>query len=132
MNADVVINIGLVLLFVCIGGVFSGTEMAIVSLRESQVERIESEGKRGQRIAALVRNPNTFLSAVQIGVTLAGFFSSAYGASTLAPVLAPVLVSAGTPKMSAGTVMPRSGPDVPIVMERCYRHPAGRRRGALA
>lgn len=97
-------NLGLVLLFVLIGGVFAGTEMAIVSLRDGQVRQIESGGARGQRIGALVRNPNQFLSAVQIGVTVAGFFSSAYGGSTIAPDLVPVLTGWGVPEGLAGTL----------------------------
>jgi putative hemolysin len=80
MDNSTIVNILLVLLFVAVGGVFAGTEMAIVSLRESQVKRIERSGRKGARTAALVRDPNLFLSAVQIGVTVAGFFSSAYGA----------------------------------------------------
>jgi putative hemolysin len=104
VDLDTLLNIGLVFLFVLIGGVFAGTEMAIVSLRESQVRAIESTGERGRRIAELVRNPNTFLSAVQIGVTLAGLFSSAYGASTIAPDLVPPLEAAGLPTSVASTV----------------------------
>ncbi|MGO3506914.1 MAG: CNNM domain-containing protein, partial [Brachybacterium tyrofermentans] len=82
MDPSVLLNVALVLLFVLIGGVFAGTEMAIVNLRESQIKQLEEEGPRGERTATLVRDPNQFLSAVQIGVTVAGFFSSAYGAST--------------------------------------------------
>ena len=104
MDLDTLLNIGLVVLFVLIGGVFAGTEMAIVSLRESQVRAIEAGGERGRRIAELVRNPNTFLSAVQIGVTLAGFFSSAYGASTIAPDLVPPLQSLGLSEQVASTI----------------------------
>ncbi|OOB90139.1 hemolysin family protein [Rathayibacter sp. VKM Ac-2630] len=104
MDLDTLLNIGLVVLFVLVGGVFAGTEMAIVSLRESQVRAIEAQGERGARIATLVRNPNTFLSAVQIGVTLAGFFSSAYGASTIAPDLAPPLEALGLSAGVASTV----------------------------
>ena len=104
MDLDTLLNIGLVVLFVLIGGVFAGTEMAIVTLRESQVRAIEAQNERGRRIASLVRNPNTFLSAVQIGVTLAGFFSSAYGASTIAPDLEPLLVGLGLSEAAAGTV----------------------------
>ncbi|MFI7480863.1 hemolysin family protein [Kocuria sp. M1R5S2] len=104
MEPATLVNILLVLLFVLIGGVFAGTEMAIVSLRESQVKRIERSGRRGARAAALVREPNTFLSAVQIGVTVAGFFSSAYGASTLAPGVEPLLEGAGLSSSAARTV----------------------------
>jgi len=95
VSADTWADIGLVLLFVLIGGVFSGTELALVSLRESQLGQIEKQGPRGARVAAVARNPNRFLAAVQIGVTVAGFFSAAFGASTLASALAPVFVSLG-------------------------------------
>lgn len=103
MDPSVLLNVALVLLFVLIGGVFAGTEMAIVNLRESQIKQLEEEGPRGERTATLVRDPNQFLSAVQIGVTVAGFFSSAYGASTIAPSLAPVLVGMGLSESSAST-----------------------------
>lgn len=95
MDSGTLVNFLLVLFFVLLGGVFAGTEMALVSLRESQVRRIEQAGKGGARIAGLARNPNRFLSTVQIGVTLSGFFSAAYGASTIAPDLEPLLESAG-------------------------------------
>lgn len=95
MDSGTLVNFLLVLFFVLLGGVFAGTEMALVSLRESQVRRIEKTGKGGARIAALARNPNRFLSTVQIGVTLSGFFSAAYGASTIAPDVEPLLESAG-------------------------------------
>lgn len=95
MDTDTLVNFLLVLFFVLLGGVFSGTEMALVSLRESQVRRMENAGKRGARIAALAGNPNRFLSTVQIGVTLSGFFSAAYGASTIAPDVEPLLASIG-------------------------------------
>lgn len=103
MDSQTLVNLLLVLLFVLIGGIFSGTEMAIVSLRDGQVRKIEASGAGGERIGALVRNPNQFLSAVQIGVTVAGFFSSAYGGSTIAPDLVPVLRGWGVPEGMADT-----------------------------
>ncbi|WP_104173481.1 hemolysin family protein [Arthrobacter sp. Y81] len=95
MDSGTLVNFALVLFFVLLGGVFGGTEMALVSLRESQVRRIEKAGKRGARAAALARNPNRFLSTVQIGVTLSGFFSAAYGASTISPDIEPILEGMG-------------------------------------
>lgn len=104
MDSGTWTNIGLVLLFVIVGGVFAGTEIALVSLRESQVAQLERQSARGARVAAVARDPNRFLAAVQIGVTVAGFFSAAYGASTLAPDLAPVLERLGLPESLASTV----------------------------
>ncbi|GAA1134696.1 hemolysin family protein [Ornithinicoccus hortensis] len=104
MDSETLVNLLLVLLFVLIGGIFAGTEMAIVTLREGQVRQIEASGERGERIGTLVRNPNQFLSAVQIGVTVAGFFSSAYGGSTIAPDLVPTLRGWGIPEGLADTL----------------------------
>ncbi len=88
-------NIALVIAFVLIGGVFAATEMALVTLRESQINAIAARGRRGAKVAGLARNPNTFLSAVQIGVTVAGFASAAYGATSIAPSVAPLFESWG-------------------------------------
>ena len=104
MDADTWANIGLVLVFVLIGGLFAGTEMAMVNIRPSQMEAMEASGKRGKKAAALARDPNLFLSAVQIGVTVAGFASSAYGASNIAPDLVPWLMNMGLSESAAGTV----------------------------
>ncbi|MGY5884812.1 hemolysin family protein [Modestobacter lacusdianchii] len=86
--SDVWLNIVMVFAFVLIGGAFAGAEIALVSLRESQVRALAETGRRGQALNKLVSNPNQFLAAVQVGVTLAGFFSAAFGASTLSAPLA--------------------------------------------
>ncbi|WP_285138124.1 hemolysin family protein [Microbacterium sp. lyk4-40-TSB-66] len=101
---DLALNIVLVIVFVLIGGVFAATEMALVTLRESQVNALAARGKRGQKVADLARNPNTFLSAVQIGVTVAGFASAAYGASSIAPSVSPLFENLGLEPAMAATV----------------------------
>lgn len=93
--SGVVVNIVLIFVFILIGGVFAAAEMSLVSLRDSQVKQLSAKGQRGATVARLASDPNRFLSAVQIGVTLAGAMSAAYGADTLAPVLAPVLEGFG-------------------------------------
>lgn len=92
------IDIIAIIIFMLIGSVFSGTEMALISLRTSQLEQLEQEDERGARVARVARNPNRFLSTVQLGVTLAGFLSASFGASSIAPFLTPVLVSWGLPR----------------------------------
>jgi len=77
------LDIVLIFVFLIIGGVFAAAEMALVALREPQVKALSRRGKRGRAIADLANNPNRFLSAVQIGVTLAGFLSASFGAATL-------------------------------------------------
>lgn len=104
MDAHTWWNLALVLVFVLVGGVFAATEFALVSLRESQLAQLEEKGPRGARVAKVARDPNRFLAAVQIGVTVAGFLSAAYGASTLAPDFAPVLESWGLSASASRTV----------------------------
>ena len=97
-------NIGLVVVFVLVGGVFAAAEIALVSLRDGQVRALAARGKRGRTVAELNEDPNRFLSAVQVGVTLAGFLSAAFGGATLSDDLAPVLASWGLPQGAAGPV----------------------------
>ena len=52
MDTQTFVNAGLVLAFVLVGGVFAATEIALVSLRESQLVTLEREGPRGARVAA--------------------------------------------------------------------------------
>jgi putative hemolysin len=85
-------DIVIILVIILIGGFFAGAEMALVSLREGQIRKLSRRGKRGQRAAKLAQDPNRFLSAVQIGVTLATLFTGAYGAATLADMLSSALV----------------------------------------
>jgi putative hemolysin len=84
---DVGWDILIVLVIVLIGGFFAAAEMALVSLRDGQVRALAQRGRRGLRAAKLAQDPNRFLSAVQIGVTLATLLSGAFGAATLARLL---------------------------------------------
>jgi putative hemolysin len=101
---ETLLNIVLIFVFVLIGGVFAAAEMALVSLRDSQLKSISQRGKRGETVARVAANPNRFLSAVQIGVTLMGFLSAAFGGATLADGLSPHLRDLGLPESVANTV----------------------------
>ncbi|NEA31578.1 hemolysin family protein [Streptomyces sp. SID13031] len=101
---ETLLNIVLIFIFVLIGGVFAAAEMALVSLRDSQLKSISQRGKRGETVARVAANPNRFLSAVQIGVTLMGFLSAAFGGATLADSLSPHLQDLGLPEGVANTV----------------------------
>jgi putative hemolysin len=94
------VSAAVILAFVLIGGYFSASELALVSLRDSQVQRMAVSSRRGARVAALREDSNRFLAAVQIGVTLAGFLSAAFGGSTLAVKLTPLLAGWGVPAAS--------------------------------
>ena len=98
------INVLVVLFFVLLGGFFAAAELALVSLRENQVQRLAESSRRGRRLATLTADPNRFLAAVQVGVTLAGFVSAGFGAAQIAPELAQPLISAGLAEGVAQTV----------------------------
>ena len=82
---------GLILL----GSLFVAAEIALISLRESQIRQLATKGKRGKRVALLSENPNRFLAAVQVGITLCGFLSAALGAEKLGDYVIPWLESLG-------------------------------------
>jgi putative hemolysin len=103
MNSTVA-YILLIVLFISVSGFFAAAEMALVSLRDSQVKQLIHRGKRGQTVARLTSNPNRFLSAVQVGVTLSGFLSAAFGGAKLADALSPQLVKLGLEQGAADTI----------------------------
>ncbi|MFI1987794.1 hemolysin family protein [Actinoplanes sp. NPDC020271] len=81
----------LVVVLVLLNAAFSGSEMALISLRESQLQRLERQSRAGQTLARLARDPNRFLATIQIGITLAGFLASAAAAVSLAqPLIGPL------------------------------------------
>ncbi len=98
------INVLVVLFFVLLGGFFAAAELALVSLRENQIQRLAESSRRGRRLASLTADPNRFLAAVQVGVTLAGFVSAGFGAAQIAPELAQPLISAGLAEGVAQTL----------------------------
>src|SRR4051794_18727557 len=84
-------QIVLVLVLVLVNAAFSGSEMALVQLRESQVQRLERQSRRGRVLGRLTHDPNRFLATIQIGITLAGFLASAAAAVSLSePLVEPL------------------------------------------
>ena len=85
------VDLATVLGLVGVNAVLSGTEMALISLRGSQLESLAERSKRGQHVAELVATPSRYLSALQLGITLAGFLASASAAVELSQSVAPRL-----------------------------------------
>jgi len=85
--SDVWLQLALVAVLVIINAAFAGTELAMVSLREGQLQRLEKRSGTGAVLARLARQPNQFLATIQIGITLAGFLASAAAAVSLAEPL---------------------------------------------
>ena len=95
--------IGLVALLILLGALFVAAEIALISLRESQIKQLAARGKRGAKVAEVAANPNRLLAALQVGVTVTGFLSAALGAEKLGVYVIPWLEGIGIPVDSAGT-----------------------------
>ncbi len=75
-------ELALVAVLIVVNAAFSGSEIALVSLREGQLRRLGGSGARGETLARLARDPNQFLATIQIYITLAGFLAAAAAASS--------------------------------------------------
>jgi len=98
-------QLGLLAGLILLNAVFAGSEIALLSLREGQLRRLEEQGRSGHSLARLARDPNRFLATVQIGITLAGFLASATAAVTLAAPLEGVLSFLGAASEPVAVVL---------------------------
>ncbi|MDO5733718.1 MAG: hemolysin family protein [Eubacteriales bacterium] len=75
-------SIILILILILINGFFSAAEMAIVTLNEQRIRKEADSGdRRAKYLIPFIDNQGSFLAMIQVGVTLAGFLSSAFAAS---------------------------------------------------
>ena len=82
----------IIILLVCLNGFFALSEMALVSARKVRLEQQAEDGNKGASQALkLIQNPSRFLSTVQVGITLIGILSGAFGGVTLAAALQKLL-----------------------------------------
>ena len=73
---------------------FAATEIAFISLNDAKIEKEAKEGnKKAKNILKMLKSPSKFLATIQIGITLAGFLSSAFASDAFADKLAPILNS---------------------------------------
>ncbi len=94
-----------ILLLIALNGVFSMSELAIVSARTAKLQALAESGSRGAQAALrLARDPGKFLSTVQIGITLIGIIAGAYSGSTLGAPVGEILASWGVSGKWAGTI----------------------------
>ena len=97
-------EIGVILLLLLLNGFFSLSEMALVSSKRSRLQALADQGKSGAKSAlALLEDPTTFLSAIQVGITLIGLITGVYS-GTLVERFATVLLPFGVPAQYADDV----------------------------
>ena len=88
MLSQVIVLVVLILL----NAFFAASEIAFISLNDAKIEKQAKEGnKKAKQIQKMLKTPSKFLATIQIGITLAGFLSSAFASDTFADILAPVL-----------------------------------------
>lgn len=98
-------SIVVVLLLVLLNGFFVMSEMALVSAKRSRLQTAAEQGRAGAKSAiSLLEDPTTFLSAIQIGITLITIFTGLYSAATFAAPLATTLSAQGVPAKYADDV----------------------------
>lgn len=89
---EIVLDVGILLLLAVVNGVFAMAEIAVVSARPARLEQRAQEGSPGASTALeLTQSPGTFLSTVQVGITLIGILSGAVGGTTLGTRLAEMI-----------------------------------------
>jgi len=85
-------EIAIIGFLILLNGLFALSEIAIVSSKNSRLEQFRSEGKKGSAKALeLKKNPENFLSSVQVGITLIGIITGAYGGVNLAEDVVPLI-----------------------------------------
>ena len=102
-SGSLLTSISLIVGLIVLGAIFVAAEIALVSLRESQIKQIAARGKRGAKVASVASNPNRLLATLQVGVTVTGFLSAALGADRLGDHFIPWLESQGLSGDSAST-----------------------------
>lgn len=79
-------------ILIAVNAFFAATEMAFISLNDAKIEKQSKEGnKKARQIKKMLKEPSRFLATIQIGITFAGFLSSAFAADAFASELAPIL-----------------------------------------
>lgn len=96
--ATIIFQVLILFVLILINAFFAMSEIAIISLNDAKIEKMAEDGhKKAKMIKKLTKNSSNFLSTIQIGVTLAGFLTSASAAQSFATMIADAL----SPKWTA-------------------------------
>ena len=85
-------QIVILIILIALNAFFAASEIAFISLNDAKIEKQAKEGnKKAKQIEKMIKSPSKFLATIQIGITLAGFLSSAFASDAFAEKLAPAL-----------------------------------------
>lgn len=111
---SLIIKILLLFVLILINAFFAMSEIAIISLNDNLIDKQAEDGnKKAQKVKKLTENPSNFLSTIQIGVTLAGFLTSASASTTFAEMLTEAILSISPSMASFSGVI--SGASIVII-----------------
>lgn len=97
-GANILGQLFLIFILILLNAFFAASEMAIVSLDKKKLAMQADEGdKRAEMLLDLLKEPSRFLSTIQVGITFAGFFSSAQAAVGISDILGKALIDIGVP-----------------------------------
>ena len=100
------LDILVIIILTLLEGFFVAAEIALVSIRRSRVEQLAEEGSPGaRRVRRLLDDPGRFLAVSQLGLTVIGFFASAYAAVNLTTALETFLASIGLGGSAEGVAL---------------------------
>lgn len=86
------IQLIILIILIALNAFFAASEIAFISLNDARIEKQAKEGnKKAKQIEKMIKSPSKFLATIQIGITLAGFLSSAFASDAFAEKLAPAL-----------------------------------------
>ncbi len=89
---DIILKIVLLLVLILVNAFFAMSEIAIISLNDNKIQKLAEDGdKKAKQIVKLTENSSRFLSTIQIGVTLAGFLTSASASQNFADMIVEAL-----------------------------------------
>ena len=78
-------QIVILILLIFVNAYFAASEIAFISLNDAKIEKMSKDGnKKAGQINKMLKNPSKFLATIQIGITLAGFLSSAFASDAFA------------------------------------------------
>lgn len=112
---DVALKILLLLALILVNAYFAMAEIAVISLNDAKMEKMAEEGnKKARLVLKLTKNPTRFLSTIQIGITLAGFLTSASAATSFAEILTDAITTRFN--VSEGVISPVAVVVITLIM----------------
>ena len=103
--SDSLIELGIIVVLILLNGVFSATEIALVTLRRSRLQELVDDGsKSAARVLRLKQSPGRFLAVIQIGINFLGFLASAFAAVSLVKGIEVWLATFGPLRDVAGAI----------------------------